>query len=52
MAEELKSVRPDVEIQFIRGAGGAFEIRNEKGILFSKLREGRFPEVSEILSRL
>jgi selT/selW/selH-like putative selenoprotein len=36
------------EVELIRGAGGAFEVRRNGALLFSKMQEGRFPTHTEI----
>jgi selT/selW/selH-like putative selenoprotein len=41
-----------VQVELIEGSGGAFEIRDGKSLIFSKLQEGRFPETDEILRKL
>jgi selT/selW/selH-like putative selenoprotein len=40
------------EIELIRSTGGAFEISRDGDLIFSKHREGRFPDSSEILEKL
>jgi len=35
-------------VSLIRGSGGAFEVEVEGQLLFSKLKEGRFPTHAEI----
>lgn len=39
-------------MQLIPGARGAFEVRVDGDLVFSKLEKGRFPETDEILARL
>lgn len=36
----------------MRGSGGEFEITVDGRLVFSKKREGRFPDVNEILEQL
>jgi selT/selW/selH-like putative selenoprotein len=43
---------PDADIQFIESSGGAFEVKKDGKLIFSKLRKGRFPETEEIISML
>lgn len=40
--------RFDAEVELIRSRGGAFEVRLEGALLFSKLEEGRYPTNEEI----
>jgi len=49
LAAELEkefSIKPD----YIKSAGGAFEVRVDGNLIFSKMKEGRFPEHHEIIS--
>jgi len=39
-------------VSLIRGDRGAFEVRVDGKLVFSKLQERRFPETDEILSAL
>jgi len=39
-----------VDIEYIESSGGAFEVRKDGDMIFSKLRQGRFPEPAEILN--
>jgi len=41
-----------VEVQLIAGSGGAFDVRIDGQLVFSKHQTGRFPEDEEILGRL
>lgn len=43
--EEKFGIKPEL----IKSKGGAFEIRRDGNLLFSKLSEGRFPEDDEAL---
>ncbi|MBU0692583.1 Rdx family protein [bacterium] len=48
MAEAIeKAGYPKPEL--IKSGGGAFEVRKDGVLLFSKLSEGRFPEPMEII---
>ena len=40
------------EIELVRSTGGAFEISRDGDLIFSKRREGRFPDSTEILEKL
>jgi selenoprotein W-related protein len=42
----------NVKIEFIKSSGGVFEVIKDGEILFSKRREGRFPDAAEIISKL
>lgn len=52
MAEQLEARYPDSEIKLIPGGGGAFEIRREGELIFSKNRVGRFPDADEVFAIL
>lgn len=54
MAQELLlTFGPDLEEVALRpGTGGVFEIRLGDALLWSRAREGRFPEAKEIKRRL
>ena len=43
---------PDLEIELVRGGGGVFDVSVDGKVLFSKHKQGRFPEPGEILSIL
>ena len=40
---------PGLEIELVRGGGGVFDVSVDGKVLFSKHRQGRFPEPGEIL---
>ena len=42
----------DVTIEFIKGSGGVFEVVRDGELIFSKAKEGRFPQSPEILAKL
>ena len=52
LAEEIKRQIKDVNIEYIKSSGGVFEVLRDGNLIFSKRREGRFPEPSEILIKL
>ena len=52
MADELRKHRDDIEVELIKGGGGAFEVCLEGKLIFSKLSAGRFPEPDEIIKIL
>jgi len=41
-----------VEPKLIRSKGGAFEVVRDGETIFSKLRQGRFPEEGEVLDKI
>jgi selT/selW/selH-like putative selenoprotein len=41
-----------VTIEFIKGSGGVFEVVQDGKLIFSKAEEGRFPQSSDILTKL
>jgi selT/selW/selH-like putative selenoprotein len=52
LADELRRHNSDIEVELIKGSGGAFEVCREGKLIFSKLSTGRFPEPEEILDKL
>jgi len=40
------------DVKLIKSSGGAFEVKTDGRLLFSKLETGRFPENDEILGFL
>lgn len=52
MAELLRDRYGDIEVTLIESGGGAFEVRADDKLIFSKLRTGRFPDEQEILALL
>jgi len=52
LAEQLRSRYDAVEVELIKSSGGAFEIRRDGDLVFSKHRVGRFPEDEEIFAAL
>lgn len=52
MADEILKHNSDIEVELIKGSGGAFEVCRDGKPIFSKLRAGRFPETEEILELL
>ncbi|MCI0651365.1 MAG: Rdx family protein [Planctomycetes bacterium] len=51
MAAELKK-KYKVNPELIKGAGGVFEVVADGALIFSKKKEGRFPEHKEIFEKL
>ncbi len=52
LAETIKNKIPDTDVELIKSSGGAFEIRRNNSMIFSKLGKGRFPEHDEIIELL
>jgi selT/selW/selH-like putative selenoprotein len=48
----LESAFPDVEVELIKSSGGAFEIRHEGELIYSKLETGRFPQNADIVAAI
>ena len=49
----LKKLKQDVKsLELIPASGGAFEVEVNDKLIFSKLKEGRFPEWKEIEPKL
>ena len=48
LIEARRGIRPELK----KSSGGAFEIRVDGELVFSKLRTGRFPDDDEILAIL
>ncbi len=41
-----------IEVELIESGGGAFEVRRNRELIFSKHKTGRFPEDVEIFAAL
>ena len=52
MKAALEKTFPGIEIELIKGKGGAFEIRKGEALVFSKKKTGRFPTHAEIIAAL
>jgi len=52
LAEEIKENIDNVSIEYIKGSGGDFEVVKDGQVIFSKRKEGRFPDPSEIVDLL
>ena len=50
MKAALEKACPGIEIELIKGKGGAFEIRSGDALVFSKKKSGRFPSNEEIVA--
>lgn len=48
----MEEAYPGVTVELIKSKGGAFEIRREKALVFSKKETGRFPSNQEIVAAL
>ena len=53
-AQELLTTFPDEigEVALIPGTGGVFEVRADGATIWSRMGEGRFPELKELKQRL
>ena len=51
MAAAIKE-KTGVTPEMIRSSGGAFEVTKDGKLIYSKHKEGRFPEHDEVLSQL
>jgi selT/selW/selH-like putative selenoprotein len=51
LADALKD-KLGIEAEFIKSGGGAFEVEADGKLIFSKLKEHRCPEHSEIIESL
>lgn len=52
MKAALERAFPGIEIELIKGKGGAFEIRSGETLVFSKKKTGRFPSNDEVVAAL
>ena len=53
LADELLSLGPSIDsITLVPGSGGVFDVFINDELVFSRHREGRFPETSEVLAKL
>jgi len=52
LAEQLEARYSDIEVELIPGGGGAFEVRRDGELVFSKNRLGRFPADEEVFAIL
>ncbi len=52
MKEALEKSFPDIRVKLIKSKGGAFEIRHEKDLIYSKIETGEFPENGDIIALL
>lgn len=41
-----------IEVSLVQSSGGAFEVRRDDDLVFSKLQKGRFPEDEELIALL
>jgi selT/selW/selH-like putative selenoprotein len=49
---DLEKAFPGIEVELIKSSGGAFEIRSEGELIYSKLETGSFPNHSDIIDAL
>lgn len=52
MEAALKKENPNLEVILMEGDGGKFEVTLDGNLIFSRRKEGRFPEHDEIISKL
>jgi selenoprotein W-related protein len=52
LADELRSRYAEIDVELIEGSGGAFEVRHEGELVYSKNQMGRFPDDGEIFDAL
>jgi len=52
LADEIKENINDIDIDLIKGSIGDFEVVKDGRLIFSKRKEGRFPDSSEIMNEL
>lgn len=52
MAEQLEGRYTEIDVKLVPGGGGAFEVRRDGELIFSKSRVGRFPTEDEIFAIL
>ena len=43
MKAALENAFPDIDVEMVKGKGGAFEIRSGDALVFSKKKAGSFP---------
>jgi selT/selW/selH-like putative selenoprotein len=48
----LEDAFPEADVELIKSSGGAFEIRKDKKLVYSKLETGSFPENGAIIEAL
>ena len=52
MKAALEKEFPDIQVDLIKSAGGAFEIRHDEELIYSKLDTGAFPKNGDIVRML
>lgn len=52
MKAALEKAYPGIEVDLVKSKGGAFEIRRDDQLIFSKKATGRFPTNPEIVAAL
>lgn len=52
MKAALEKAFPGIEVDLVKGKGGAFEIQRGDALVFSKKKAGRFPAHDEIVAAL
>ncbi|HHL33382.1 MAG TPA: SelT/SelW/SelH family protein [Desulfobulbaceae bacterium] len=48
--ELLAAFGQDLDVELVQGSGGVYEVIVDGEIVFSKKKEGRFPEPGEIIA--
>ena len=48
LTAELKQAFGDVDVELVESSGGAFEVEVDGKLVFSKLKDGRFPAYQEV----
>jgi len=52
LKEAIEEAFPDVDVELIKSTGGAFEIRHEQDLIYSKLETERFPDNKDVIEML
>jgi selT/selW/selH-like putative selenoprotein len=52
LAAALRERFDGIEVDLVQSSGGAFEVRRDDDLVFSKLQKGRFPEDDEVFASL
>ena len=52
LAESIKHKFQDLEIEYVEGSGGIFDVYLDENKIYSKFETGRFPDASEVIARI
>jgi len=52
LKEALEESFPNITVDLVKSKGGAFEIRHEDDLIYSKIKTGSFPTHSDIIQTL